>query len=300
MWTECEKRGDDMAARWHTAIADVLGPPLEYLLGNAVPNHPKRVAWLLAHGADANANNFYSKAPIIRHAAMAGRQDIIDMLVRHGAQAPQLSEPERFLAAAAQGDLATLTSMARAQPILLKVNGAMSATINLHRLDVAETLLDLGMSPDVGDDKDFRALHQTTHAGAIEIARLLITRGAEIDAIERRYNSTPLGHAVYQGRPDMVALLAPLSRDIASLCWSGSVDRLRELLAEDPSLANKPGRWGEPPLFCLPDEDEKAVEVVQLLLAHSADLTARNKEGLTPHEAALKLGFEDTAAILAP
>jgi ankyrin repeat protein len=300
MWTECEKRGDDMAARWHTAIPDVIGPPLEYLLGNAVPNHPRRVAWLLEHGADANANNFYSKTPVIRHAAVAGQQVIVDLLARHGARAPQLSEPERFLAAAAQGDIESLKSMAQAHPALLKMNGAMSAAINGHRLDVVEALLDLGMSPDVGDEKDFRALHLTTHAGAIEITKLLIARGAQIDAMERRYNSTALGHATYQARPDMVALLAPLSRDIASLCWSGSADRLRELLVEDPSLANKPGRWGEPPLFCLPDQDETAVEVVEILLAHGADRTARNKDGLTPEEAALKLGFEDTAAILAP
>jgi ankyrin repeat protein len=300
MWTECEKRGDDTAARWHIASPGVIGPPLEYLLGNAVPNHPRRVAWLLEHGADANTNNFYSKEPVIRHASVAGRQDIVDLLVRHGAQAPQLSEPERFLAAASQGNIEGLKSMAQAHPALLKMHAAMFAAIKSHRLNVAEALLDLGMSPDVGDEKDFRALHQTTHAGAIEIARLLIARGAQIDAIERRYNSTALGHAMYQGRTDMVALLAPLSRDIASLCWSGSMDRLRELLREDPSLANKPGRWGEPPLFCLPDEDEMAVEIVEILLTHGADRMARNKEGLTPQEAALKRGFEDTAAILAP
>ncbi len=298
LWAECEKRGDDVAARWHTAIPDVIGPPLEYLLGNAVPNHPRRVAWLLEHGADASTNNFYSKQPIIRLAALAGRQDIVDLLVRHGARPPQLGEPERFLAAATQGDIATLKGLARANPYFLKMHPAMFSAINSHRLDVAETLLDLGMSPDVADEKDFRALHVTTHAGATEIAKLLIARGAEVDALERRYNSTALGHAIYQVRPDMVALLAPLSRDIASLCWSGSVDRLRDLLVEDPSLANKPGRWGERPLFCLPDEEEPAIEVVEVLLAYGADRSAKNAEGLTPAEAARKRGLEDAAAVL--
>ena len=298
MWSECEKRGDDVAARWHTAIPGVIGPPLEYLLGNAVPHHPKRVKWLLEHGADATTANFYSKTPVIRHAVQAGRQDIVDLLVQHGAEAPQLTDAERFLAAATQGDIGVLKRMAKEHPDFLRLYGAMSAAITTHNLETARVMLDLGMSPDIGDEKDFRALALTTHAGAIEIAKLLIARGAEIDAIEQRYKSTALGHAVYQGRHDMIALLTPLSRDIASLCWSGSADRLRELLNEDRSLADKPGRWGEPPLFCLPDEEDKAVEIVELLLSFGAKTDVRNAEGLMPGEAARKRGLEDAGLLL--
>lgn len=275
----------------------MIGPPLEYLLGNAVPDHPKRVAWLLAHGADATTSNFYSKLPVIRLAAMAGAEEIIDMLARHGATRPELSEPERFLAIARTGDIPEMRRLAQAHPEFLRAPGPMFAASASQRTDIAEVLLDLGMSPDVGDEKDFRALHHTTHSGAIDIARLLIARGAEVDALERRYNSTALGHATYQARPDMIALLAPLSRDIASLCWSGSTDRLRDLLAEDPSLANRPGRWGEAPLFCLPDDDQRAMEVVELLLSFGADSSVRNAAGLTPAEAAHKRGLEDTAAL---
>ena len=276
----------------------MIGPPLEYLLGNAVPHHPKRVAWLLAHGADAGANNFYSKQPVIRHAALAGRQDIIDMLVQHGATPPELTEAERFVSASVQSDIAEMRRLAQAHPEFLRASGAMFAAIDSHRTDIAGILLDLGMSPDVGDEKDFRALHYTTHTGAIDIARLLIARGAEIDALERRYNSTALGHAVYQARPEMIALLAPLSRDVASLCWSGSTDRLRELLDEDPSLANRPGRWGDPPLFCFSDDDQRAMEVVEVLLSFGADSRIRNADGRTPAEAARKRGLEDTATLL--
>ena len=297
LWSESEKRGDT-PARWHEAIPGVIGPPLEYLLGNAVPHHPKRVAWLLAHGADATTSNFYSKQPVIRHAALAGRQDIIDMLVQHGATPQELTEGERFLAASVRGDAAGMRRMAHAHPEFLRASGPMFAAIDSHRTDIAEILLDLGMSPDVGDEKDFRALHYTTHTGAIDIARLLIARGAEVDALERRYNSTALGHAVYQARPDMIALLAPLSRDIASLCWSGSTDRLRDLLDEDRSLANRPGRWGDPPLFCFSDDDQRAMEVVEVLLSFGADSSIRNADGRTPAEAARKRGLEDTAALL--
>jgi ankyrin repeat protein len=300
MWTECLKQNQDMA-RWHVAIPDTLGPPLEYLLGNAVnQGHTRRIAWLLERGADPNTTNFYSKLPVIRHAAMSGRQDIVDMLVKHGATRPQLTGPELFIAAVEAADHAALRRMAAEHPDYLRHAGAMQSAIRRDDVATAELLLDLGMSPDIGDGQDFRALHSTTHAGAIGIAKLLIARGAEVDAIEQRYKSTALGHAVYQVRPDMVALLAPFSRDIASLCWGASTGRLRALLSEDRTLANKPGRWGEPPLFCLPDDEERAVDVIELLLAFGADRTARNKEGLTPAEACRKRGFEDAASLLDP
>jgi ankyrin repeat protein len=256
------------------------------------------VAWLLAHGADASAVNAYSKTPIVRHAAMAGRRDIVDLLVEHGATRPELTPVELFFAAVEAGDRDAVRRIAGEYPVFLRLHTPMWAAVAKDDVETAALLLDLGMSPDIGDEKDFRALHYTTHCGAIEVARLLIARGAEVDSIEQRYKSTALGHAVYQQRPDMVALLAPLSADMASLCWGASLDRLRELLTADASLANKPGRWGEPPLFCLPDDDERAVEVVELLLSFGADKAVRNKDGQTPAEAARKRGFEEVAALL--
>jgi ankyrin repeat protein len=155
------------------------------------------------------------------------------------------------------------------------------------------------MSVDVGDEKDFRALHYTTHCGAAEIARLLIARGAEIDPVELRYGGTPLTHASYQERPDMVELLVPFSRNFRGLCFAGAVPRLRELLSEEPDRANREARPGEPGLFCLPGDDEKAVEVVELLLSFNADPTFKNPLGQTPAQAARRRGLDEAAAVLA-
>src|SRR5262249_17538281 len=88
MWSECERRGQ--TARWDEPIRELGRPPLEYLIGNAVPRHPGRVAWLLAHGARGDARNAYSKEPVVLHAAVAGRQDLVDLLVAHGAERPLL------------------------------------------------------------------------------------------------------------------------------------------------------------------------------------------------------------------
>jgi ankyrin repeat protein len=126
---------------------------------------------------------------------------------------------------------------------------------------------------------------------------LLLSRGAEIDPVETRYNSTPLGAANFHNRPEVVRLLAPRSRDTRGLCFGGRTDRLRELLTEDAALASRPSR-GEPPLFALPDDESAAVEVAELLLSFGADPRVRNANGLIPAEAARKRGLEDAAALL--
>jgi len=301
LWSESEKRGETY--KWTGPAPGELGgekipSALAYLLGNAVPNQIARTRWLLEHGADARGINFYSREPVIKHAVLAGREDIVELLVRHGATRPDLSDRETFLVAVTTGDIATMRRLAAAHPVFLTHHEAMFAAIRLHRVDIAEALLDLGMSPDVGDEKNFRALHYTTHCGAAEIGRLLIARGAEIDPFELRYGGTPLTHASYQQRPDMVELLAPHSRNFRGLCFAGAVERLRELLAEAPDRTNREDRAGEPALFCLPDDEEKALEVAELLVSFGADPTFRNPLGQTPAQAARRRGLDDAAALL--
>lgn len=299
MWTECSKRGE--TSRWSmpcNGLGAALGvTAIDYLLGNAVPRHPKRAEWLLQHGAKATANNAYSKVPVIKHAVLSGNADFVELLVRHGAQRPMLSDAEMFLAAAMQGDEAMLRRLIATHPDYLRNPHALFAAIGQQRTDIAKLLLDLGMSPNAADHQGQTALHFATDCNAIEIARLLITRGADIDPVERNYNSTPLGHANYHGRSEMVALLAPQSHDIRGLCFAGATDRLTELLSANPALASAITR-GEPPLFALPDDDERATEVAELLLAHGADPSVRNAAGPTPAQAAKKRGLEEAATTI--
>lgn len=301
LWSESEKRAETYKWTGPAPVelgGDSIPSAVAYLLGNAVPHHIERVRWLLAHGADARGINAYSREPVIKHAVLAGREDVVDLLVRHGAARPQLSEGEQFLAAALAGDSTTLRQLALEHPEYLTLHEAMFAVIRLGRADLAEALLDLGMSPDVGDDKNFRALHYTTHCGAVEIARLLIARGAEIDPFEERYGGTPLTHANFHEQRDLAELLVPHSRNFRGLCFAGAVDRLRVLLAEEPDRANREDRPGEPALFCLPDDAQRAVEVAELLLSFGADPGFRNPLGQTPAEAARRRGLDDAAAVL--
>jgi ankyrin repeat protein len=292
LWNESERRGD--TGKWREPTR--LG--LDYLLGNAVPEQPTRAAWLLAHGANANAINRYSKQPIVKHALLAGRQNVVDLLVRHGATEPALQPAEIFCAAVMRGDVEEATRLAREGPRLLHVPDPIYLAAGRNDVRVVMLLLDLGVSPDISAGHNQTPLHTAAAAGAVDVAALLLARGAAIDPVETRYNSTPIGAANFHRRPMVVALLAPHSRDIRGLCFGACTDRLRELMAEDPSLASLPSR-GAPPLFALPDEESAAVDVAELLLSFGADARVRNAEGLTPAEAARRRGLEDAAALIA-
>lgn len=301
LWKESENRGETI--KWTGPAPQCLGgeksvSALAYLLGNAVPHHPRRMQWLLEHGADANGIHFYSREPVLKHALYAGSSEAAEMLLRYGATPIALQGEELFLAKVASGDIAAIRSLAEAHPAYLGSCAAMFIAIRDDRIDLVAELLDLGMSPDIGDDKDMRALHFAVQSNAIKVAQLLIARGAEIDPVEQRYNATPLRHASYLGKPELVELIAPHSHSLRALCFSGFVERVRSLLAEDTQGVKRLEQAGENLLFCLPDDENKAVEIVEVLLAFGASPRETNAQGQTPGQAARRRGLDEAADLM--
>jgi ankyrin repeat protein len=97
----------------------------------------------------------------------------------------------------------------------------------------------------------------------------------------------------------MVQLLSRSSRDVWRLAFNGCVERLRDVLAEDPSRARVARSDGTTPLWWLPDEEGKALAVVDLLTAAGADPAAENSEGRTAADWATQRGMFEVADRLA-
>ena len=128
----------------------------------------------------------------------------------------------------------------------------MAAAATRNRADVVALLLDLGVSPDVeNNEKERAAAPRRPTPNALDVARLLIARGAEIDPVESNWNNTPLGAAVYSQHQEMIDLLSRYSRDIWELTYAGKIERLRERIGEDPERAHVSG-GGHTPLMWLP------------------------------------------------
>jgi hypothetical protein len=79
------------------------------------------------------------------------------------------------------------------------------------------------------------------------------------------------------------------------LCFNGCVDRVREILTEDPSLARLHNRLRLTPLWGLPDDESTALQIAELLLQAGADPSATNADGRTAADSARRRGLEAVA-----
>jgi len=295
LWRESERRGDTM--RWHEPVRELPAPPLDYLLGNAVPRHPARAAWLLAHGATVRGG--LRRRSLVKEAILDGREDLVRLLLANGADPAELDAREAFTAAVARGDEGEARRRIAEHPDLQGDPAPLLVAIRQGRSEIAALALRLGVSPDAQGRDGVRALHEAAASDRIEIVAMLVKAGAQVDPIEHRYGSTPLGWARHQGAVAVQRYLASRSRDVEALCQAAEIERLEALFAEEPTLATAPVRSGVPPLFCLPDDDAGACDLVALLLTAGAAPTPRNADGQTPADVARKRGLLDAAALLA-
>jgi ankyrin repeat protein len=287
-------------ARWRDVASGLGGKfklaAIDYLLGNAVGfGHPRRVAWLLDHGADANAIHAYSGRKLHLEALLHGRREIADLLVRHGAQAAALDPGQSFVAACTAGDLAEARRLAEAHPEFLRNPAALILAAQQGKAEVVTLLLELGADPDGAPHDGKRALHWAAQNGHVAVAEALIAAGSDVDRRGSPYDATPLGFANHFGQVAVMELLAPLSRDVFGLAVTANVERLAAVLAGDPALAGARNSRGEPLLFALPDDEAAAEEVARVLLAHGADPRATDSKGETPAHAAERRGLDEAA-----
>jgi hypothetical protein len=142
-----------------------------------------------------------------------------------------------------------------------------------------------------------RPLHVAASHDARRVATLLLERGAEIDPRETQWGNTALDFAVHFGLTSMIDLLAPHSRDVWNLVFTGQVDRVRDVLDAEPSLARAVSGDGATPLTWLPVDEDRALEIIRQFRVRGADVTVRY-QGLTPAERARKRWMFDAASSL--
>jgi ankyrin repeat protein len=278
-------------ARWHLTAA-------------IINNDVALAEWCLSHGANPNSpppsDPRFLQFSLYESAIRIGRLEIAELLVRYGATrtAIVLDDMDAFISACMRLDRDAVRARLAAHPEYLRRPEPLFAAARADRADVAELLLDLGMSPDVENEQKERPLHIAGYENALRVAELLIARGAEIDPRESNWMNTPLAGAAHYQHRALMDLFSRYSRDVWELTYSGEVDRLREVLEEDPARGRV--SWeGDTPLMWLPPHDEHvATEAARLLLASGADPTLRNKNGQTAADRAERMGMFGLAALL--
>lgn len=288
---------------WSMLDMGGYGPGAHYLLGVAVSKNDLRLAeWLLAHGASPNERTsshpeFKPTTTLYQESLHHGFTEMANLLVRDGARPVPLilDDADAFAAACFRLDREEVHARLAEHPEYLRTPRTIFAAARRDRPDVVAFLLDLGVSIEIEDRQKQRPLHVAAGHGALRVAALLIGRGAEIDPRDATWDSTPIGFAAYGNKIEMLEFLSRFSRNVWTLAFRGYVDRLRDVLQAEPERAKVVTKDGITPLWWLPDDEGKALEIVELFLAHGADPAARSKDGRTAADWALKRGMIDVA-----
>ena len=157
---------------------------------------------LLDHGADptlSSADGTLSAALAVR----TGRADVLDLFARHGFPVT-LTGDYAFLAACARGDEAAARTFIAGEPgLVARLRASDSALVadfaGAGNTDGVRLLLDLGFDLDShtsqGGTNADPALHVAVWRGHLETVKLLVARGAPLEATNGG-GATPLSLAV--------------------------------------------------------------------------------------------------------
>lgn len=207
---------------------------------------------------------------------------------------------ERLVNSVRTGDLETIRAVLNRSPELVN----------------AATDLERRLRP--SDTRAMRLMHLAVAEDRMDVARLLIERGADLN-VRNADGRLPLHDCFELGRDEFTQLLlaAGAEADVCAAAGYGMHDRLREILKQDPAQANdlqtgvSPLGWsayGNQPESARillehgavvnrspydvaawgPTAQVANVNLARLLLEHGGDPNCRDQNGDTPTHAAIK------------
>ena len=143
-----------------------------------------------------------------------------------------------------------------------ELDGELCTAIRYRDVIHAKELLALGANPNVKDSNRCSALGHAIQSGVLEAVDLLLDYGADPDLLTGL--ATPITNCIYEEKWDLAGRLLRAGADVNAM---GSI-RCTALHV------------------CV--EHSSNVAFAELLVNHGADLTAKNVEGRTPLEVAIR------------
>lgn len=196
---------------------------------------------LLEHSADANAM-VESSGDVLHMAKVAkASPELIELIASHVTKrdpdivayeadpatlegllaADPVAPVEHYLGRLISEDLQPLLELIlRVQPDILRRQTMLSAawwdSATFTSAAQARWLLEHGLNPRLANWLGMTMLHRAAAKGKIDVAEVLLEFGAEIDAVDAEWSSTPLGWAARHGQQEMVSFLLARGADAAA------------------------------------------------------------------------------------
>ena len=177
--------------------------------GGTTPLHFATTAevasFLLQHKADANARDNRGRTPLTW---AAGYAEVVETLIANGA------EIEDIFMAAAIGDVARVNQLLEQDPSLLHKHKDPRKGTPLHvaadkgQLEVARILVERGAAVNaLTDSGNITPMHDAAYSGHVEMVKFLLEKGADLSARDTEFNAPPLVWARFNGQDEVMALL---------------------------------------------------------------------------------------------
>jgi ankyrin repeat protein len=248
--------------------------------------HKEIAKLLIANGADVNAKNNIGVIPIML-AVIRDYNDIVELLIKNGAQ-------KTIYVAAAQGDIESAKTFLKKDPNLVNALASNDGWSALHwaaymnRLDVIKLLIENGVDVNIRDRiNDVTPLYWAVHKGHLDAAKLLIAKGADVK-IKFKNGGTIL-HG--PGTLETAKLLIDNRADVNAKDDHGttplhSIADKGGLNAVQRVLFDKNGGTVDTyktDFEKYRDAAEKVTaEIAELLIKNGADINAKDEKGNTP------------------
>ncbi|KAF7539331.1 hypothetical protein G7054_g2214 [Neopestalotiopsis clavispora] len=246
----------------------------------------------------------------LRAAAAGGFTDIVELLLRNGAeQTASETGKTPLMHASEKGsvDIAELLLMHGADVTMKSESGntALNIAVRSNHLGVADLLLRSGSDPSTSSNWGTTPLISASRQGSVDIVALLLASGADHSMADKEGNRA-LDVAADEGHLDVLVLLLrrgadPLALDsfgrTALMCASQrGFTRIAELLLQNGADLTTTNKNGNTALNRAALEGH--LEMANLLIKHDADLKVADKNGHTAlHNAAFK-GHVEMANLL--